>query len=237
MSAWKVCACAIVLALVAANAEASLIDSFTAGKQSLSVSPDATTDSNQANPGTSVAIGGYRDIALKWLSGDLDFANTLTTGGKFAFTQGTSEGEAAITWDGANTQGVLSYALGTDLTSASNNEFLLNIITTTGAGMGLTMTVYSDATHASSYSTTVPAAFSGNKAMLYSGFSKLSGAAGPANFASVGAIVLDLKGTGYAGSDITLGTISTAQAVPEPPVLAFTIMGAMVAIWGWRRIR
>jgi hypothetical protein len=236
MSAWKVCPCAIILALVVACAEASLIDTFAAGKQSLSVSADATTDSNQANPGTGVAIGGWRDIALTWISGDLDFANTLPAGGKFAFTQGTSEGEATITWDGANSQGVLSYLLGANLTSGGNDEFLLNILTTTGTGLGLTMTVYTDATNASSYSTSVAGGFSGNKTLLYSSFTQ-SGTAGPANFANVGAIVLGLKGAGHAGSDITIGTISTGQSVPEPPTLAFAVMGAMAAIWGWRRIR
>jgi hypothetical protein len=235
MSAWKVCICAFALAFLVGSARATLIDSFTAGKQALFVSADGTTDSNQANLVTGV-IGGYRDLALEWIRGEMDFANTLPSAGKFAFTQGTSEGKGSITWDGENSQGTLGYGLAQNLAAGGTNEFFLSVLNTAGTGVALTMTIYTDATHASSCSGFVAGGFTGGKEFLYGDFTKATGMTGPVNFASVGAIKLDFNGDGHTGSDITLGLIQT-RAVPEPPTLAFVVIGAMAVIWGWRRLR
>jgi hypothetical protein len=228
MSTPRICLCALVLLCSAGTAGASLIDSFNAGSQTLFVWPGAPTASNQANPGTGTAIGGYRDITLQWISGDLDFANVLASSptGKFSFTEGTAEGKVDITWDGANTPSVLSYLLGANLTTGGDDEFRLVVDAVTGSGVPMTMTVYTDATHASAYSTTVPAGTTGNVFVPYASFAQV--AAGPANFANVGAIVLEFNGTGHVGSDITLGLIQTQQSVPEPSTLALSAIGALV---------
>ena len=94
------------------------------------------------------------------------------------------------------------------------------------------MTVYTDATHASQYVTTVPAGGSSNLLLPYSLFSQIG--ANGANFSNVGAIVLEFNGVGHAGSDITIGPI---QTVPEPSTLALAAIGAMVALGFGRRWR
>jgi hypothetical protein len=232
MAALRVCLCTGLLAFLAGVAEASFIDAFDAGDQTLFVWSGKTNADDQANPGTSTAIGGYRDIALTWYSGELDFANVLASAGIFTFTQGTSEGEVAITWDGENSKGVLGYLLGANLTSGDDNQFLLNVASVTGTGVDLTMTVYTDATHASKYDI-FPLSSSGIKHLYYSDFSAVPGY-GAANFSNVGAVVLKLNGTGHVGSDITIGPI---QTVPEPSTLALAAIGTMVLGFGWRRRR
>ncbi len=237
MSAQKIFLCTVALALSVGSARATLIDSFSDGSQSLFVSSDQTNDSSNVGPGTSNVIGGYRDVSLQWLSGDLDFANVLTSAGKFSFTQGTSEAKVALTWDGDNAISSLNYLLGANLTSGSDNGFLLNILATTDTGVDLTMTVYTDASHASTYGTPIAGGFSGGKILSYGSFTPLTGAAGAADFSNVGAIVLTLSGYGHSGSDITLGTIQTTSngaPVPEPSTFALAAIGAAVA-WGLRR--
>ena len=238
MSARIVCLCASILAFSAGSVDATLIDSFGDVNQSAIVWSSLPFSASQANPGSSVAIGGYRDLALQWVSGDLAFANVLPAGptGEFSFTQGTAQGTTAITWDGADTPGTLSYLLGTDLTSGGGNEFLLDVSATTGTGVGLTMTVYSDATHASQYSTSVVGGFSGSLLLPYGGFSTLG--PNPADFSNVGAIVLQLNGVGHTGSDITFSSVQTATApVPEPSALALAAIGVAIIGLGrrWRK--
>ena len=115
---------------------------------------------------------------------------------------------------------------------------MFNVLATTGTGVELTMTVYTDATHASTYSTLVPGGYFGSESWQYGGFSQLVGAAGPANFGTVGAIVLDFNGTGHVGSDITIGPLQTnTGTVPEPSALALAAIGAMVFFGFGRRWR
>ncbi len=231
MSVHKICLCSLALIFSVGSARATLIDSFSDGKQSLFVSYDQTSDSSNVGSGISNVIGGYRDVSLQWLSGDLDFANVLTSAGKFSFTEGTSEAQVVLMWDGDNALSSLNYLLGANLTDGGDNGFLLNVLATTDTGVDLTMTVYTDATHASTYGTPIAGGFSGGKVLSYGDFTPLTGAAGPADFSNVGAIVLTLSGSGHSGSDITLGTI---QTVPEPSSFALAAIGAAVAL-GLRR--
>jgi hypothetical protein len=229
----RICLCALVLVLAVGTAGASLIDSFTDGSLALSVWSGVPAISQQVAATSS--IGGYRDVALDWVSGDLDFANVVYSGpvGKFAFTEGTAEGKTAITWDGANTPSVLSYLLGANLTAGGDNEFAIAVDAVTGSGVPMTISVYTDATHASAYSTTLPAGTTGNVFVPYTSFTQV--AANPANFAAVGAIVLQFNGTGHVGSDITIGSIKTQQIVPEPSMLALGAIVAMIFGLAWCR--
>ena len=232
---------ALVWFFSAACAEATLIDSFGAGSdgvsQSLIVWSGYQSDSSQVNPETGIAIGGYRDMALQWESGGPAFADVLVTGGagSFSFTQGTAQGNTTLTWDGANTPNVLSYALNTDITDGGvENGFVMNVAEITGTGLTFTVTVYTDATDYSRFSGTLPGGLSGDQALPFSSFTQ--GGAGPATFANVGAIVFNIDGAGRSGSDITINSIRTANIeVPEPSAIALAMIAAMLFGVRWRR--
>ena len=95
---------AAILALSAANAQATLIDSFDAKSQSYWAGPLHPQASGQVRPGSDTAIGGYRDVAVQWLSGGrsyLDVSGEQEQPG-LSFTQTTGQAIATLTWDGAN---------------------------------------------------------------------------------------------------------------------------------------
>ena len=106
----------------------------------------------------------------------------------------------------------------------------------TGTGLNLKMTVYTDATDASEYDSFVSVGTTGIVSVPYGSFSQV-GTNGPANFASVGAIVLKLSGSGNSGSDITIKSIRTSVGVPEPSTLVMAVIVVMVLLGGrcWRR--
>ncbi|MEN6452087.1 MAG: PEP-CTERM sorting domain-containing protein [Thermoguttaceae bacterium] len=225
MSAWKLCLCAIVLLFLVAAANATMIDSFGSGKQSLSVDPDSQFASGQV--ATSAAIGGYRDISLQWKSGDLDFANVTPSGGKLTFTQSTSESIATVTWDGENSPDVRSYLLGANLTSGGKDGFSIPLFAVTGSSIDLSLTVYTDAGHASLLTMTLPAGGPRTLSLRYTDFRGIGGVT--ADFTNVGAIVLGLSGVGHLGSDVTIGSIQTVTT-PEPSTLALLAIGAAALI-------
>jgi hypothetical protein len=226
-------------------ADAAIIDSFDTGTQSLFVSGAQMSASQQLNVGTGTAIGGYRDISLEWTSGFLDFASVSISGpqGLFVFTQlnsaPASTGKATITWDGADTPNLLSYLLGADLMSNSDDKFLLDINTVAGSGMDILMTVYSDSARVSEKMISLSGGFSGGLPVLYSDFSPV-GTGGAADFFSVGAIVLTCDGTAHPGATIVLNSVGTThEAVPEPSALVMLAFGALAFIGmgrHWKRV-
>jgi hypothetical protein len=223
--------------------EAALIDSFDTGTQSLFVSGAQLQASQQLNVGTGTAIGGYRDISLKWTSGFLDFASVSISGpqGLFVFTQlnsaPASTGEASITWDGSDTPNLLSYLLKANLTENSDDKFIIDVNTVAGSGMDILMTVYSDSARASRKTISLPGGYSGALPMLYSDFLPI-GTGGAADFSSVGAIVLTCDGSAHEGASIVLNSVETAhEVVPEPSTLVMLAFGAMALVGMGRRWR
>ncbi|MEN6451372.1 MAG: PEP-CTERM sorting domain-containing protein [Thermoguttaceae bacterium] len=213
----------VVSILSTGNAMATLIDSFGDGEQFLRVTSRSTTAYDQGNPGSSIAIGGYRDIALQWLSGQASYvAAAADEANILEFTQGTGEAKTTITWDGPGARDSLSYSLNADL--SAEKEFLLDVAGVTGTGVAVTLTVYTDATHASTYSATLAEGTTGTVAIPYTSFTVL-GSGVAVDFAHVGAIVLGIDGTGNVGSDIAINSISTA--VPEPASLTLLAAGAI----------
>ena len=175
---------AVVLILSANRVEATMIDSFDAGPQSLAVGPGQTSASGEVNPGTDVAIGGYRDLALQWSSGGPNYASVFVSGsgGNFCFTQGTATGNVTITWIDRLPEAALSFGLSANLTAGGDNEFVMDVREITGTGLKFSVGVYTDATHYSEYSGTLPSGTSGNQALLYSSLSQAG--VGPADFAA-----------------------------------------------------
>jgi hypothetical protein len=224
---------ALVFVFSAAIAEASMIDSFDGGSQSLFVTVSQPDVHQQVNAGSGT-IGSYRDISLLWNAGFLDYANVMVSGssGMFGFNQLTSDstGKATITWDGSDSPNVLDYKLDQDLTLGGDNGFLIDI--GTSAGMTLTMTVYTNATSSSSYTKTLASGFSGLLYVPYSSFAQVG--TDPAEFDSIGAIQLLLDGTAHPGSNIA---ISSIQTVPEPSAFAMLVVGAVALLGIGRRSR
>jgi hypothetical protein len=226
---------AAVLAFSAANVEATLIDSFSAKSQSYLASRWRQSDSGQKRPGSDVAIGGYRDVGVRWISGGMSrvkvFADRDEPG--FDFTEGFGQAIARLTWDGANSPDRLSFSLGADLKSGGDDDFLFDIGKVSGNGTRLKMTVYTSATHASVYTSVVEAGTSGDLKIPYSSFRPVGCYCG-ADFSHVGAIVLELSGVGRAGSDITINSIRTSA--PEPSSLVLAAIGA-IAFLGLKKRR
>jgi len=231
-SAAFLAALAAVFVWPAANVQATLIDSFDAGNQSLWVSPGTPYSLSQANVG-SMAIGGYRNVAIQWITGRQSYVDVLDdptlTG--LSFTQGTAQAKTTVTWDGPDIPNVLGYSLNANLASGGANGFVLDVAQVTGTGVNLTMTVYTnDASHASVYSHLLTAGTTGAFAVPYTSFS------GAASFSDVDVIVLELDGTGHSGSDITINSIKTSViGVPEPSTLVMTAIGALVFLGAGRR--
>ncbi len=217
-------------------AQATLIDSFNAEEQFLHTRTSNPIVWNQVEPGSTVAIGKFRDVMLQLTSGRSDYSEVMTDfGGVFTFTQGTAEGLARITWDGEDSENTLRFSLNQDLQSPTEDGFLIDIAEVTGTGVILQLDVYTnDADHVSSYTTLVSAGTSGTLLAPYASFIP-SGGSGSANFDDVDAIVLTFDGTGHAGSDITIGSIETGK-VPEPTVWTILATGmASLMFTGWRR--
>jgi hypothetical protein len=238
-------ALAAVFVLSAANVQATLIDYFDAGAQSLWTSQGTPYSLSQANVTSEDAIGGYRNVAIQWLTGRQSYVDVLAdpTLAGLSFTEGTGEAIATVTWDGPDIPNILEYALNANLTSGGENQFVLDVEQVTGTGIQLTLTVYTDATHASQSTIFLDAQPSEPLALPYgtvgSVFSQLAGASGPADFAHVGAIVLELSGAGHPGSDITINSITTDThgPVPEPSTLVLAAIGGLGLLGVRRRWR
>ncbi|MEN6459536.1 MAG: PEP-CTERM sorting domain-containing protein [Thermoguttaceae bacterium] len=224
----------VACALMATNVQGTVIDSFDTAAQSLSVSPKKTA-LEQVSLDSSAGLGGYRDLTLQWLNGRTAFVDVLTeafwTG--LSFTQGTSEAKLKVTWDGSDSPGVLDYALGANLTAAGQDRLQFDVAEVTGTGLTMTITVYTDASHASTYTSFVTAGTTGVLEVTYASFAS-SGTSGAANFSNIGAIVLEFNGAGHSGSDITISQIETA--VPEPSTIAMAAVCGL-ALMGLSRRR
>jgi hypothetical protein len=225
---------AAVLALSAANVQATLIDSFDAGSQSLSASPGTPYSLSQSHVGPD-ALGDYRDVAIQWLAGRQSYVDVLAdpTLAGLSFTQGTGQAVTTVTWDGLHIPNVLTYTLNANLTTGGENEFVFDVEQVTGP-LSLTLTVYTnDASHSSVYSCPMTVAMTGTTLSVpYTSFS------GTANFSDIDAIVLRLDGTGHSGSDVTLKSLKTddkGPSVPEPSTLALAAVGAFVFLGAGRR--
>ena len=225
---------AAIFALSAANVEATLIDSFDREDQFFSVSSKNHFNSDKVYPDS--AIGGCRDVRLNWESGPRSNAEVVVpdpeVGNGFYFTQGAGgTAIATVVWDGEkDDSGVIAYDLNQDLTQGEADQFWLNITNVTD-GMQLKMTVYSS--DGALASATAPIQLSAGPTSLsipYVNFSQQVLGGTSVDFHHVGAIVLELDGTHYAGSDIS---ISSIQTVPEPSTLVLAAMGG-VAFFGLR---
>jgi hypothetical protein len=228
---------AAVFLLTAANVHADLIiDQFDgpAAGQSLVVT-NKTPDPHDSQADGS-ALGGYRDIQLTRVSGQpiyVDVFGDPEDNGLF-FTQGTGQAIATVTWYGADSSNGPIYALNKDLTSGGDDRFLLTVADVTGQGINVSMTVYTeDSSHVIHSSTTVPLLVTAPGVISLPYYTAFSGTA---DFTKIDGIALELDGTGLAGSDIAIASLSAAT--PEPSTLVLAAIGSMVFLGvgrKWRR--
>jgi hypothetical protein len=209
------------------------IDGF-ATAQTLLVD-DATPMDEDGVPAAD-AIGGARHATLERLGGY--GTDTLTVnGGGFGLLDLSSAAAdrvvATLLYDGG-TDGDISFdgLGGADLTDLGTNT-LIRILARSDLVAPLTITVYTDAGNASRATRSLPGLGFASFTELDipfdgpGGFTAFLGAG--ANFASVGAIVVELSGAGTPSLDAQLDSIF---AVPEPgsaALLAVGLVGLVVA--------
>jgi hypothetical protein len=225
-----------ILALSAAKAEATMIDSFDNADGDLyKVSSSSKSKSDHIE--TTAALKGYRDIDLKWVNyassyldvltdPDPEYAsNSLTTG--LAFTQ-NGQAKATLAWHGDE-----SYSLNADFSADEGVSLVIGYVN--APGLSLKMTIYSDGgTHAAAtVDIDLPADPDGGVLSIpFTSFTQsVAGVLGSPSLSDIDAIVLELNGTGRTGASILLHSIET---VPEPSTLALVAIG-VPAFLGLRR--
>jgi hypothetical protein len=223
----------VFMLLFTTNSQATLIiDSFNVSYSTtnpiLFVYPPATslgtTALDMQTGATSNIIGGYRDAELDYVSG---YGITYSTcnlggGGALDFAQGPStSGLLTLIWDGDNTHGLTSYALGANLNSGGATGLTIDV-KNVDLNLPFKVEVYTNSSNASVYSGTFAAGTSGLQYIDFSSqFSILSGTG--ADFSNVGAIKFILDGSNHPDADISIDSISTG--VPEPATLALLLSG------------
>lgn len=171
------------------------VDTFATGQAVLTAPPGGVSSVATAGPDI---LGQHRGLSVALHSG-AGPATVQVSGGVLAFSVATtapaSRGEAVVTWDGDTDARTLSASgLGGVNLSAAGDAFRLTV-PSASAGVELTLTVYTDAGNASVYGLLLPAIGSPTDIDVeFGSFVTLAGTG--ANFTSVGAITLTVRGTG-----------------------------------------
>lgn len=178
-----------------------------------------TTETSSTNtPGAShVNINGN-------IPGTLDFS-----------TDSSTTANAFLKWDGGTSNSTaIGLGLNLDLLAAGTNNFYLTYKTDNGGIVPPTttilITIYTDLTHFSTRSFTVPVTGFSSFSTIYQSFASFVtgvGAAGGANFSNVHAITMALNAPpGSAPAlDFVLDEFGAALVVPEPSTYLFTAIG------------
>lgn len=234
-----------LLALTAAllsnmPASAVTIDSFTTNQTAVADPPGTTPtvvtggadiigtrraiDSNLLALPTGIGAG---PVSTSVSGGALSFAVTATTP--------DSRGEGILTWDGDATAGNLNMTglSGVNLTAGSQNALHIRV-NSAGAGTEIVFDVYSNVTAASRGFLRIPTAVAAPTSFFLTyQYDFVAIAAGPADFANVGAIQMRIRGTEVAASiDLieTVGPSLTASKrdldLANSPIAAPVLEGA-----------
>ena len=238
-------ATAVMLALLLAGvvyADVINIDSFDDGVQDLEANSGNQTV--YAYIDTTAAIGGERDAWLQYSSGSGSVYLKIDVSGsnRFAYTSGDDvRGTARITWDGNdNDANSPNYnGLGDrDLTSNNTNDGFHIVVLSEDVKGQLVMTVYKYGSSPpgadwSSYSQYLAALNPGTREELFIPFSAFTTGGGTgADFAHVGAIVLELNNinTTYTemSLDVSVDLIEASDTVREYGDLPVRVYGESI---------
>jgi uncharacterized repeat protein (TIGR01451 family) len=200
---------------LAARPVAAQVDTFETNQATLTAPPGGASNAPSLS---SDVLGMNRGLMVALRSG-VGPVTAQVSGGAFSFSVATtmpaSRGEALLSWDGDTDPLVLSpTGLGGYNLAAAGPALRMSVASAT-AGVELTFTVYTDATNASVLGMVLPAiAAPIDVEVPFASFVASAGAG--ANFASVGAVTLAVRGNG--------GSVSLGQIVLGPSNPTFTAL-------------
>jgi hypothetical protein len=179
-----------------ALAAAIEVDHFNSGDPILLTATNGQNEGFSAGAGNT-AIGGERDLILSRASGTASASfDIISHYLRFTTGPGNSTAQLQIQYDGPDNSITLNpLGLGgVDFDDGVNTGFHIEVVFNQ-TPVNLTIQVYTDATHWSQNTLTIPAGINaGNRVDFFMRFTQFNttppGAAGPVNFNSVGAIVL-----------------------------------------------
>ena len=188
--------------ILASAGQAITIDSFTTNQAAVTDPPGTTPT---VVTGGADVIGTRRaintDLLVLPTGLGVGPASTSVSGGALSFsvtgTTPDSRGQGILTWDGDATAGNLNVTglAGQNLTAGNHNAIRL-LVNSASAGSELVVDVYSSATAVSRGFLRIPSAIAAPTSLyLTYAYDFISIAAGPADFSSVGAIQLRVRGT------------------------------------------
>ncbi|MFQ5415728.1 MAG: PEP-CTERM sorting domain-containing protein [Myxococcota bacterium] len=222
--------------VIASTAQAISIDTFATDQSTIIFTP-ATTGSNQAS-GSGI-VGGERDVTITLTSGV--GVTGIASGGNYAYGHvAGSEGTISMVWDGIDGSSALnSTGLGgADFTDGGVSNGIALSVLFDDFPAPMTLTVYTDAGNVSQASVVLPGNIPPDPQMqfevLFTDFSAIAGIG--ADFANVGAFVLDIDGSATAGLDVEIDSISTLLVPIPEPTPAVLLAGGLVG-FSWIRRR
>lgn len=185
-------------------------------------------------------LGSEREIYIERTSANsgsisMDVDGSFTGALAYASSPAT-RGRGIIVYDGADTNGAIDYTGlgGIDLTDAG--QYLgVALSTTSDLGATVRFTIYTDATHYSTFTNSILADPTFTFQSYFTRFADFSAAGvdGGADFSNVGAITVELDGTSTPGTDI--GIDYFAATVPEPSGAMLIFFSGMMLMFRGRR--
>ncbi|MEM9597820.1 MAG: hypothetical protein AAGD06_26370, partial [Acidobacteriota bacterium] len=206
-------ACALVLGIPAAP-----VLGFTFQVDDLLVDQGPITQGTDSSVSGGGIIGGERDLSVTRSSGTGDVeAEVVAATARLGFAVAMdTEGEAVVTWDGADGSAALdpSGLPGVDLTEGGNVDALFFSVVSSTAGVTMRLEVFTDGADASTFETTLPAIVDPRVYRLpFAGFVAASTSVGGADFSNVGAVRLTLSG-GSGATAVLQGPIEGSGTAP-----------------------
>ncbi len=205
--------------VITGSAHALVIDSFETSQSLMAASFMVTDSGSVIGPGI---IGDERDAVVTWTSGpvfsELDVISAGT--GFLSFSLGANTlGSAALTWDGDDNSSTDDFTGlgGSDLTDSNMSNAMLFDIVSDDNLVDLSITVWTDASDASSAILSLPGGIvsSTDFSVLFASFSPILGSG--ADFANVGMIRVEIDAA-LVATDLLIESVRTGF-IPEPSTL------------------
>lgn len=215
----------------AGNAATIVIDEFVAPQYVVARAPTGNFSRSEIRAPSTVAVGGYRDMAVTNTTGRLNGTSLETGDGYLDFNNASrSSGTGTITWDGAAASGLK----GLDVTDGGTNDAVFFSVVFADADIAMAFSITDTQGRVSTYNTLLVEEFSDPAEVIF----RFSDFSGSADFTKVNTISFTLIGTRPA-VDATLDRIyfgATVAPVPLPaaaPLLLAAVGG--LALAGRRR--